>query len=167
MALFGPYPTIREHLLRDPRFAEAVAYVDELLRPGSAAGRRLGALGAGTTEKIELSHGTFALEQAYLTKTRPEVYFESHRRMIDVQVVVSGAETMAVEDITRLAVTTPYDPEKDLVKYAEPAGDSPLVIRAGDAAVFFPADGHMPTLRVGAESALVRKSVVKVPVTRG
>jgi YhcH/YjgK/YiaL family protein len=53
---------------------------------------------------------------------------------------------------------------RDLATYLDAADASQLRLRAGEAAVFFPVDVHMPSLRVGAEPALVRKSVVKVPV---
>jgi biofilm protein TabA len=40
---------------------------------------------------------------------------------------------------------------------------SVLRMRAGDVAIFFPADGHMPSLH-WRDGGLVRKTVVKVPV---
>ena len=48
--------------------------------------------------------------------------------------------------------------------YGDYAAASQLRFRAGEAAVFFPKDGHMPSLRAGATAQLVRKTVVKVPV---
>jgi beta-galactosidase beta subunit len=104
-------------------FASTFTYLDEMFRPGSPAALRLAAAAAGATVKIELTGGAFALEQVYLTKARPEGFFESHRQYIDVQVVV-----------------------------------------AGEAAIFFPVDGHMPGLRPGGVAGLVRKTVIKVPV---
>ena len=41
-------------------------------------------------EKVDLSHGVFALEQVYETKPRAEGFFESHRKYIDVQFVFEG-----------------------------------------------------------------------------
>lgn len=148
---------------RSARFAAAFAYVQEILTDGSAAHRRIGALSAGASEKIELADGVFAIEQVYQTKPRPEGFFESHRKYIDVQVVVAGAELMEVEDISRLTVSQAYDAERDFLKYADTATASRLVVRAGDVAIFYPADGHMPTLQLG-RSELVRKTVVKVAV---
>lgn len=162
MAQFGPFATLRPQLAADPRFAAAFAYAADLLDPRSDACARLGALAEGETHRLELSAGAFALEQVYRTKPRPEGFFESHRKYIDVQLIVAGEEIMEVEDITRLAVSAPYLAERDLIKYGDAAVASRLIMRAGDAAVFFPEDGHMPSLQWRG-AALVRKSVVKVP----
>lgn len=164
MAIFGPFSAVQAQVARTPRFAAAFAYVAEALAPGSAVRRRLEALAAGASERVELADGIFAIEQVYATKPRPEGFFESHRRYIDVQVVVTGAELMEVEDISRLAVSQDYDSERDYLKYADTAAASRLLVRAGDVAVFFPVDGHMPTLQAGGRSELVRKTVVKVAV---
>jgi len=163
MALFGPLPTLRKQLEYDPRFASALAYASSLLDTGSVPHARLAGIAEGETARHDLDGGAFALEQVYRTKPRPEGFFESHRKYIDVQIVVAGEEAMEVEDVGRLTVSAPYVAERDLVKYAEPAVFSRLTMRPGDVAVFFPEDGHMPALH-GRGPALVRKSVVKVPV---
>lgn len=164
MALFGPFPTLKKQLASDARFAAALAYAAEVLDARSGAFARLGNVSVGETVRIELGGGTFALEQAYRTKPRAEGFFESHRKYIDVQIVVAGEEVMEVEDITRLVVAMPFVAERDLIKYAEPAASSRLAMRAGDVAVFFPEDGHMPSIH-SQGPVLVRKSVVKVPVS--
>jgi YhcH/YjgK/YiaL family protein len=82
-----------------------------------------------------------------------------------VQVIVAGEEAMEVEDITRLTVAEPYLEPRDLIKYADTASASRLRMRAGDVAVFFPVDGHMPCLQLNGP-LLVRKTVVKVPVDK-
>ena len=163
MAKFGPYSTLVTQLPYSAQFAAAFDYVGEMMRPSSAARARIDAMASGSSEKIELADGTFAIEQVYLTKPRPDGFFESHRKYIDVQVVVAGEELMEVEDISRLAVAHAYDAERDLIKYADTAASSRLAMRTGDIALFFPADGHMPSLQLGGP-VLVRKTVVKVPV---
>jgi YhcH/YjgK/YiaL family protein len=163
MAVFGSFPTVHRQLRPDPRFSAAFAYVADALQPGSAAADRIGSLAVGVTERIELTGGAFALEQVYLPKARAEGFFESHRKFIDVQVVVAGEELMEVAEITRLMVATDYNPERDLLKYADVADASVLRMQAGEVAVFFPEDGHMPSLQWRGPG-LVRKTVVKVPV---
>lgn len=163
MAQFGPYATLVMQLPYSAQFAAAFGYVGEMLRSDSVARARIGAMTPGSSEKIELADGTFAIEQVYFTKPRPEGFFESHRKYIDVQVVVSGEELMEVEDISRLTVSHAYDADRDLIKYAGTIAASRLAMRAGDIAVFFPSDGHMPSLQLSAPG-LVRKTVVKVPV---
>ncbi|MCC6415545.1 MAG: YhcH/YjgK/YiaL family protein, partial [Opitutaceae bacterium] len=130
---------------------------------GSAAHQRLQGLAAGTANKVELDGGVIAIEQVYLTKERYARY-ESHRRYIDIQVVLEGEELMEVADIGRLTVKEPFVEERDVIMYGDFGGASVLRFQPGDAAVYRPEDGHMPNLRVGAEGALVRKVVMKVPV---
>lgn len=164
MAIFGPFQTVRMQSTVDVRFAAAHQYVSDLLDPHSAAHRRLNQIAVGGTERIELEGGAFAIEQVYLAKPRADVFLESHRKYIDVQVIVEGAERMEVQDITRLTVSQDYLPERDLVKYADTTATSHLAMTPGNVAIFFPADGHLSTLLPEKGPVLVRKSVVKVPV---
>lgn len=164
MAIFGSVSTVRAVLANDPRFAAALTYAAEILRLGTAARQRIDGLAAGTSEKVELAGGAFAIDQVYESKLRPDAFFESHRKYIDVQVIVAGAEWMEVADIGRLTVSDAYVAERDLLKYADTVGANVLKLAAGDAAVFFPVDGHMPCLRPEGVAGLVRKTVVKVPV---
>jgi YhcH/YjgK/YiaL family protein len=164
MAVVAPFAELRSQAARDSRFVAAFEYVAEILRQGTPSRRRFDALTLGASEKQDLGGGVFAIEQVYHTKNRSDGFFESHRKHIDVQVIVSGIEVMELEDIGRLVVSMPYDAERDLIKYTDTAAASRLNLRAGDAALFFPADGHMPCLHPAAGPTLVRKTVVKVPV---
>jgi YhcH/YjgK/YiaL family protein len=164
MALYGSFATVRAQAQSTPGFLTAFAYVGEVLRPGSPAARRLAGIAAGQSEKIDLGGGVFVIEQAYETKPRAEGFFESHRKYIDVQVVVAGEELMELADIDRMTVRDSYNPDRDLVTYNDHAGATLLRTKAGDAAIFYPADVHMPSLRLGSAPVLVRKAVVKVPV---
>ncbi|HZP60598.1 MAG TPA: YhcH/YjgK/YiaL family protein [Opitutaceae bacterium] len=164
MAIFGNLETVRMQLARPEHFAAALTYAAEVLRPGSVAAARISGLAAGMTNRMELAGGAFALEQAYATKARTEGRWESHRAFIDVQLVVAGEELMEVADAARLSVAEDLTPAKDLIFYQPFGAGSVLRIGAGEAAVFFPKDAHLPSLRIGAEPAVVRKTVIKVPV---
>lgn len=164
MAIFGSIPTIRGQAPDTPAFTAAWRYVAELVRSGSDVGARVASLTAGDSRRQELEAGVFAIEQAYDTKPRAEGFFESHRKFIDIQLVVSGEETIEVIDAARATVREPYDGARDLVIYRDAAAASAVRLGAGEAAVFFPADVHMPSLRTGAQATLVRKVVLKLPV---
>lgn len=164
MAIFGPFATVRAQLAGDPRFGAAFDYVSEMLQPGTPGYRRLFGWPDGASEKLDLSGGAFAIEQVYLTRPRAEGFFETHRKYIDLQVVAGGVEIMEVADRHRLTVTQEYDAERDFLKYADPGDASSLRLQAGDLAVFFPDDGHMPCLQVSGRPSRVHKTVVKVPV---
>lgn len=163
MAMFGPLSTLQVQVRDVPGLAAAFACAAEAMRPDSAVHRRILALAPGETNRVELEGGAFVIEQSYQSKPRPEGFFESHRKYVDLQLIVAGEELMEVADIARLRVSEPYVEERDLVKYADVAGASLLRMRPGDAALFFPSDGHMPSLQLHGP-APVRKVVVKIPV---
>ena len=164
MAILGSLATVRAQTARMGIFDSAFAYLDELFQPGSPAAVRLRGIAAGDSERIELAGGAFALEQVYPAKVRADGFFESHRKYIDVQVVFEGEEAMEFADISHLTVRQNYNPDRDVIIYADCTTPSVLRVGAGEAAVFFPADGHMPGLRTGTGTGLVRKTVIKVPV---
>lgn len=164
MALFGSLATLRAQVPRTAAFLRAFAYAEEVLRGDSPARQRLGALAAGASHRVDLGEGVFALEQVYPTRPRAQGFFESHRKYIDLQVIVEGEELMEVVDAQRIAPQGDFNAERDLQLYSDAAGASRLCLWAGEAAVFFPADVHMPTLMAGGSPVLVRKTVVKVPV---
>ena len=163
MALFGSLATVRSQAPSSRAFAAAWLYIDALLQPGSSIERRVAALQAGEVHRNELAEGVVAIEQAYTTKPRAEGFFESHRRFIDIQVIVTGTEIMEVVDVAHAKVRESYNEERDLIIYLDAQGASSLTMPAGHAAIFFPVDVHMPTLIAG-EPTLVRKVVLKVPV---
>lgn len=164
MALWGTISSVRAQAPQTPVFGIAFSYIEELMRTGSTAHARIRAIARGEAQKIELGEGAFAIEQVYETKLRPEGFFESHRKYIDVQVIVEGEELMEVIDASGITVNQPYQEERDLITYRDTANASHLRVGAGHATVFFPVDVHMPTLRLGSAAVLVRKTVVKVPV---
>ena len=164
MALFGQIPLVKKQITLSAGFVTAFDYVTGALTPGSSTRLRIESLVAGDSGKVELPGGVFAIEQVYYTKPRAEGFFESHKKYIDVQVIVEGVEEMEVADISHLTVSEPYLAERDLIKYADLATASILKLGSGAAAVFYPTDGHMTTLQLEGGSKLVRKTVVKVPV---
>ena len=163
MALFGSHSTVRAQLAASPAFDLAFDYVARALTPGSPEAARIAAVPVGETLRIELGEGVFALEQAYASKPAAQGRWEAHERHVDVQVIVAGRELMGVADVARLTVTEDFRPARDVVFFAPFDDGSVLKAGAGDVAVFFPVDGHMPSVADGAP-ATVFKTVVKVPV---
>lgn len=114
-----------------------------------------------TTGRHDLAHGIFALVSDYRTKPLSETFIEAHRKYIDIQILVRGAEQIGICDISNCQ-ELPYDESNDFLKLQ---GKTDLVtLHAGSFAVFFPHDGHMPQVAVKGEPAEVKKIVVKVPV---
>jgi len=166
MALFGRISTVKKQVPHGPAFAAGFAYLQELFRLESSAAARIRALAAGETHRVELAGGAYAMEQVYRSKPRAEGVFESHLGYIDVQVIFEGEELMEVADIGRGFVTKSHHADRDVIFYKDMPGSSVLHLRVGEAAVFFPEDVHMPGLHAASGPVLVRKTVVKVPVSR-
>src|SRR5262245_22714158 len=137
MALYGSIETVRAQLPRADGFATAFAYVAELMQPGSAAHTRVRGIAPGDTIKTELTGGALVIEQAYESRLRADTFFESHRKYIDVQVVVEGEEAMEVADVARMTVKQPYNEKRDLIIYEDNTEASVLRVHAGQVAVFF------------------------------
>ncbi len=166
MALFGSLATIREQLASRSPLTGVWAYLQEVMTPGSAVQRRIAALqpGGPKPENVDLGDGAFAMEQAYVTKARDAGKFESHKAYIDIQVMVVGEELMEVADIVSLQVAEDHTPGRDVIFYALPEKGTVLRVKAGQATVFFPVDGHMPSLAVSTPLTIA-KTVVKIPVS--
>jgi biofilm protein TabA len=85
---------------------------------------------------------------------------ESHRKYIDIQLTLSGAEEIgwkATGDCSR--PESPFSAEKDIAFYPD-RPESWFAVPPGSIAVFFPQDAHAP---LGGAGPLV-KAVVKVAV---
>jgi YhcH/YjgK/YiaL family protein len=113
--------------------------------------------------RIELDgENVFAIVSRYETIQTDAPKFEYHRKYIDVQYIASGEEVIGWAPIDRMAVTEAYDTDKDICFGAvEPGKWSPVYLKAGELAVFYPQDGHAPRLACGVRSS-VMKIVVKV-----
>ncbi len=104
----------------------------------------------------------FALVQRYETRNQTaESRWEVHRRYIDVQYVVAGAEKMGYAHAASLIPATSYDSARD-IQFLHGTGDF-YSLSKGFFTIFFPADAHLPGLSNG-EPENVIKVVVKVGV---
>lgn len=101
----------------------------------------------------------FAAVSAYDSRTLDLGKWEAHKKYIDIQYIVSGAEKMYYANISNMVETTEYNEAKDIMFY-KGEGDA-LTVSAGNFAIFFPEDVHMPNIAVDSPAA-VKKVVVKV-----
>lgn len=98
----------------------------------------------------------------YFTKSENEKFWESHKKYLDVQIMINGTEKVAINDIRDMKVKS-FDEEKDLtILEGNKAFD--IVMKTGDVLVFFPNDVHKPELNVSEndDSGNIRKIVTKV-----
>lgn len=89
---------------------------------------------------------------------REQARLESHRRYLDIQVVLAGTDCMGWQQIAACQnITEAYTPERDVIFY----GDLPLVwleVPAQHFVIFYPEDTHAPL----ATAERVRKIVFKI-----
>ena len=98
----------------------------------------------------------------YFTKSENEKFWESHKKYLDVQIMINGTEKVAINDIRDMKVKS-FDEEKDLtILEGNKAFD--IVMKTGDVLVFFPNDVHKPELNISEtdNSGSIRKIVTKV-----
>ena len=111
--------------------------------------------------------GTLPEGQVYLliqegdTASYEDGLVEAHRRYMDVQIILSGGETVYYADIAGLKEAVAYDDKKDIL-FFEKAGQ-PLRITEGMFYAAFPQDGHMPCRHLDGPGRY-RKLVVKIRV---
>jgi len=105
----------------------------------------------------------YALVSEYLTKNENDAKFESTKKCIDIQYIISGSEQISVTPVTKKGeILTPYDETKDL-EFMTVSESSHLIATPEKFFLFFPSDLHRPGVKVG-ENAKVKKVVVKVKI---
>lgn len=107
--------------------------------------------------------GVFARVMRYDTLPRDKIRFESHRRYIDLQCTLQGAEQIVWAPVQCLSVDGPYDDQTDFQFYHNAGSATMLDNQAGRFSIFFPEDGHAPMLSDGRHEEVL-KVVVKIPV---
>ncbi len=96
-------------------------------------------------------------------RRRDEALLESHKKYIDIQLVLAGRDEMGWK--TTSLCTQPaaaYDPATDLQFFAD-RPDAWLPTPSGFFVIFFPEDAHMPLISTGP----IHKVVVKIAVIDG
>lgn len=112
-------------------------------------------------KRYNFDGGRFANAEEYETKLTSR--FEAHRKMVDVQIVVSGTEMIHFAPINdNFVVEEPYDEKKDIMFMAGEVKDT-VLLRAGDACIIGPELAHMPGMAVNGSSH-VQKVVLKIPI---
>jgi YhcH/YjgK/YiaL family protein len=104
----------------------------------------------------------FAMVNEYDTVSPDTQQMESHKKYIDIQYIVTGAERIGHDFLTTQTPSKAYDAEKDFMLF----GEKPTffsVLQQGMFAIFFPHDLHMPNIKIDAPS-FVKKVVIKVAV---
>jgi len=102
----------------------------------------------------------FALVTNYFSKSIDASFSESHKKYIDIQLVVSGRERMGFGLFNDFSHKQ-YDSEKDLQKHDGKLNF--IDVEKNRFVIFFPDDIHMPGLQIDKPEEIV-KVVVKVAI---
>jgi YhcH/YjgK/YiaL family protein len=105
----------------------------------------------------------YAIVSEALTKNEEDTRFEAHRKYIDIQHVINGAEQMSVTPLAdKKDELVPYDSAKD-VEFMTVNTTASYEATPDKFFIFFPGDIHRPSVKIG-DNKIVRKVVVKVKI---
>lgn len=93
------------------------------------------------------------------TKDFDKTNWESHRKFIDLQCVISGEEKLGVYPVAKATVTKEYDEKSDAANYS--AEGNYYIAGSHTFFIFFPADAHRPNITPGGNK-VEKKMVIKV-----
>ncbi len=158
----GYLPDIAKKFKKNEVLAQVFGYLWDALDEESEVFARITSLKAGESFEIHFDSGVKAIEQAYLTKNPQEAFYESHKSMVDFQMVINGKEIFFVAPHSLCEIKTPFDSTKDLIEYHKSPYASSLLLFKGNLAVFESIDVHAGGICSGT-SELVQKVVVKIP----
>ncbi len=91
-------------------------------------------------------------------KTREQARLETHNRMVDIQILLSGAEQNLFCPRATLP-EAPYNEAHDITYYPGTA-ENVLALRPGYAVFYFPEDAHAPAIC----DQPIRKAIFKVKI---
>jgi YhcH/YjgK/YiaL family protein len=133
----------------------ALKTVHEILESGKLPSMEYGSY---TTDNPKVRYNLFT----YTTATPENLTFELHKKEVDVQILLSGFETMVIADTSSLRETNEYDARKDAA-FVE--GTQLITYHATPStfALFFPGEGHACNLTDGHVTDVV-KVVFKILV---
>lgn len=99
---------------------------------------------------------------SYSTQMAPTI-IESHRREVDIQVLLSGVERIKLYDFQHVDITQSYKEETDCQFYRETGEPYSIIdLTPGYMAVFFPQDIHHPQFAINNHISSLKKIVIKV-----
>ena len=106
----------------------------------------------------------FFIIQQFPTKMLAEARPESHKRFIDVQYLLSGAERigMAQADANDKPIEERWAKD-DVAFFAAPPDETFIDLAPGAFVIFFPNEIHRPNCCI-AQPIPIRKTVVKIPL---
>lgn len=147
-----------EHLDRVPflpkKLQTAIEYVRDNVNSNTPLGRY----------EIE-GNDIFFIVSDSSTRFIDEALPEYHQRYIDVQIVINGAEGMAIATLPAHTEIVDDRLENDDIAFVKtPSEETMYVAHVNDFVIFYPGELHKPLCAINQQLAKIRKVVVKVDV---
>ncbi len=99
--------------------------------------------------------------QEYMTKNISDCKYESHKKYIDIQMMINGIEAIETSDINKLELETEYNEESDVMFWKKKSNQMRTVITNKSYVILYPQNAHMPCIAVD-KPVKVKKLVAKV-----
>lgn len=112
--------------------------------------------------KYPITNG-FVLVQEGTTRPFEEGDFETHRKYLDIQIIVEGMEYVEYADIKDLETKVPFDEEKDLELLS--GSGSKIRITPDMFYILYPSDGHKPCCHENAPTTY-KKVLAKIKIDK-
>lgn len=90
-------------------------------------------------------------------KTIEDAVFETHKKMLDIQIPLDKEETYGYLPLENLPEAE-YNVEKDITKYPNAVASCYVTCQPGEFVIFAPQDGHQPCIGTGD----IHKAIFKV-----
>ncbi|EAH7997208.1 YhcH/YjgK/YiaL family protein [Campylobacter jejuni] len=142
----------------------ALKYLYSVCKNGHKNQIRIFNLPLNSFKKEPITDNLFALEQNYITKSRADCFWESHKQYIDIQLHLSGIEQMEFNNINSFKISKPYDAARDLIIYEDNNYSNKIIMQKNDIAIFFPEDAHLGTAMYNKTPSNILKTVIKYPL---
>lgn len=139
---------LEKYVSLNPLFSEVVKFISEHDLAALEVGKHQ-IIGDDLFVNIAMAEG----------KTEQEAAFETHRKMIDIQIPLSAPETYGYMPLANLP-DLEYDEQKDITKYPGVRSKTLVNCKPGEFAIFFPQDGHQPCIGTGK----IHKAIFKVKI---
>jgi YhcH/YjgK/YiaL family protein len=105
-----------------------------------------------------------AIPQHYTSHPYVDNKYETHKRYIDIQVVLDGEELVYLGIPDQMVVNIPFDVEKD-IDFRTGFGEA-TTLKAGEFMVIYPHEAHEPAVSTASGDKPVHKIIFKVAVSR-
>ena len=98
----------------------------------------------------------------YDTSPRENARFETHKKYIDIQIILEGDEEIRYETLEKLTPATEYDAERDIAFWNMNGEYDSARFSAGELTIIFTGEPHAPSLDSDKGRSAVTKLVAKI-----